>query len=209
MRRVNDCKNRRSCGTTARLYLYGLKVNPAKAEYLESGTQTDGTVNIGGTQLKKVDGDITPDVRARVIAAWLKWRQVTGVLCDRRMPIRLEAKIYRSVVRPVALFGCECWPAAASHERMLHAMKMRMLRWSLGLTRLDHVTNNDTRTRLKVAPITEKMRQARLRWYGHVMRRDEQCRSPEPHSTSTLPAADLADDQRTGGLTYLTRTCAS
>jgi len=88
-----------------RLHLYGLKVNPAKTEYLESGTHTDGTVNIGATQLKKVtdfkylgstisaDGDITPDVRARVKAAWLKWRQVNGVLCDRRMPIRLKAKI--------------------------------------------------------------------------------------------------------------------
>jgi len=41
-------------------------------------------------------------------------------------------------------------------------------------TRLDHVTNLDIRTRLKVAPNPEKMRQARLRWYGHVMRRDEQ-----------------------------------
>jgi len=53
-------------------------------------------------------------------------------------------------------------------------MEMRMLRWSLGLTRLDHVTNSDTRIRLKVAPITEKMRQARLRWFDHMMRRDEQ-----------------------------------
>jgi len=53
-------------------------------------------------------------------------------------------------------------------------MEMRMLRWNLGLTRLDHVTNIDVRTQLKVAPITEKMRQARLRWYGHVMRRGEE-----------------------------------
>jgi len=102
------------------------------------------------------------------------WRQVTGVLCDRRMPNRLKAKIYRSVVRPVALNACECWPAGANHERALHAMKMRMLGWNLGLTRLDHVTNIDVRTQIKVAPITEKMRQARVRWYGHVMRRGKE-----------------------------------
>jgi len=57
-------------------------------------------------------------------------------------------------------------------------MEMRMLRWNLGLTRLDHVTNIDVRTQLKVAPITEKMRQARLRWYGHVMRRGEEAVVP-------------------------------
>jgi len=168
------------------LQLHGLKVNPAKTEYLESGTQSDGTIAIDATQLKKTsdfkyfgstitaDGDLTPKVRARVKAAWLKWRQVISVLCDRRMPTRLKTKIYRSVVWPAALYGCECWPAGANHKRVLHAMEMRMLRWNLGLTRLDKVTNIDVRTQLKVAPITEKMRLARLRWYGHVMRRGEE-----------------------------------
>jgi len=67
-------------------------------------------------------------IRARIKAAWLKWRQVTGVLCDRRMPRRLTGQIYKTVVRPVALYGAECWPAAASHDKALHAMEMRMLR---------------------------------------------------------------------------------
>jgi len=57
------------------------------------------------------------------------------------MPTRLKVKIYRSVVRPVALYGCECWPAGANHERALHAMEM--------CTWLDHVTNIDVRTQLK------------------------------------------------------------
>src|SRR6185295_20331220 len=37
-------------------------------------------------------------------------------------------------------------------------------------TRLDRVTNVDVRRRLGVAPIQEKMREGRLRWFGHVMR---------------------------------------
>lgn len=48
-----------------------------------------------------------------------------------------------------------------------------MLRRSIGLTRWDHVTNEDVRKQLGVAPITKKMREARLRWYGHVMRSAE------------------------------------
>jgi len=41
------------------------------------------------------------------------------------------------------------------------------------LTRLDHATNVDVRGLLQVAPIQAKMREARLRWFGHVMRRDD------------------------------------
>ncbi len=49
-----------------------------------------------------------------------------------------------------------------------------MLRWTLGLTRWDQVKNEDVRQTMGVAPIMEKMRYARLRWYGHVVRSEEE-----------------------------------
>ena len=45
-----------------------------------------------------------------------------------------------------------------------------MLRWISGITRFDHIRNDDIRKRYGIAPIAEKMREARLRWYGHVLR---------------------------------------
>jgi hypothetical protein len=163
----------------------GLRLNITKTEYLECGQQSDWTIQVDGQDLKKTerfkylgslissDGDTLPDARARVNAAWLKWRQVTGVLCDRKMPTRLKAKIYKTVVRPVALYGSECWPVTIKHEQTLHVMEMRMLRWTLGLTRLDRVMNQDVRKVMGVAPITKKMRESRLRWYGHVRRSND------------------------------------
>jgi hypothetical protein len=101
--------------------------------------QTDGNINIEGEDLEKStqfkylgsiissDGDTLPDARARVNAAWMKWREVTEVLCDRRMPNRLKAKFYRTVVRPVAFLGSECLPVISKHEQTLHTMETRML----------------------------------------------------------------------------------
>ncbi|VDL76809.1 unnamed protein product [Nippostrongylus brasiliensis] len=86
------------------------------------------------------------------------------------MPERLKSKIHRTVVRPVALYGAECWPATKEVERRLSVMEMKMLRWMAGVTRLDHVTNADIRERFGVVPIAEKLRETRLRWYGHVLR---------------------------------------
>ena len=49
-----------------------------------------------------------------------------------------------------------------------------MLRWILGLMLRDKKMNDDIRRILGVACITDKVREARLRWFGHVQRREEE-----------------------------------
>ena len=56
------------------------------------------------------DDDIDEDVRHRISAGWLKWRQVSGILCDRRVPQKLKGKFYRTVICPAMLYGAECGP---------------------------------------------------------------------------------------------------
>ena len=58
-------------------------------------------------------------------------------------------------------------------EKRLHVAEMRILRWMCGVTRMDKVRNEFIRGSLKVAPVIEKVKENRLSWYGHVMRRDD------------------------------------
>ena len=50
---------------------------------------------------------------------------------------------------------------------------MRMLRWMCGVTKLGKIRNERTRGTTKVGEITKKVQERRLKWYGHVMRREE------------------------------------
>jgi len=48
--------------------------------------------------------------------------------------------------------------------------EMRMIWWMCGYTRLDRIRNMVIRERVGVAPLEDKLRETRLRWFGHVKR---------------------------------------
>ena len=50
---------------------------------------------------------------------------------------------------------------------------MRMLQWILGVTLKDKKRNADIRKAVGVTNIMDKVREDRLRWYGHVKRKEE------------------------------------
>ncbi|CAN6677616.1 unnamed protein product [Malus baccata var. baccata] len=78
------------------------------------------------------------------------------------MPLKLKGKFYRTTIRPTMLYGTKCWAVKHQHVYKMGVAEMRMLRWMCGHTRKDKIRNEDIRG---------KMRENRLRWFGHVQRR--------------------------------------
>ena len=50
---------------------------------------------------------------------------------------------------------------------------LRMLRWMCGVTKLDKIRINERiRGTMKVGEIAKKVQERKLKWYGHVTRRE-------------------------------------
>ncbi|GJU39989.1 hypothetical protein Tco_1192946 [Tanacetum coccineum] len=89
---------------------------------------------------------IDEDVAHRIKAAWLK---------------------------PATLYGSECWPITKALANRMEVAELRMLRWTCGKTMLDMIPNGVYRVKLEVETIINKIREGRLRWFGHVRRRPQ------------------------------------
>lgn len=58
-------------------------------------------------------------------------------------------------------------------KKQMEIAEMRMLRFSLGVTRKDRIPNEVIRREMKVTELSRKIGEASLRWYGHIQRRNE------------------------------------
>ena len=99
---------------------------------------------------------------------------MSGVLFDKRVPPHVKGNIHNTIVQPAMLYGMETVPVTSSHVKKLEVTEMKMCRWVCGHTLSYHVRNDDITKKLKVENITERCRKARLRWFSHVKRRDQE-----------------------------------
>ncbi|KAG2582388.1 hypothetical protein PVAP13_6KG108005 [Panicum virgatum] len=98
----------------------GFRLSRTKTEYMRcdfGATHEEGDVSLEGQVVPKRDtfrylgsmlqrdGDIDEDVSHRIKAGWMKWRQASGILCDKKVPQKLKGKFYRTAIRPAMLLG--------------------------------------------------------------------------------------------------------
>ena len=55
----------------------------------------------------------------------------------------------------------------------LQREEMRMVRWMCGIKLTDRLLSKELRGRLGIDDIALVLQQNRLRWYGHVLRKDD------------------------------------
>ena len=104
-----------------------------------------------------------------------------NVLSSRLLSKNLKIKIYRNIILPAVLYGCETWSLILREERKLRVFENMVLR-RIFEPRRDEVTgewrrlHNEEPDDLYSSPnIVRAIKSRRMRWAGHVriwMRRE-------------------------------------
>jgi hypothetical protein len=95
------------------------------------------------------------------------------------LPKNLKIKIYRTIIFPVVLYGCETWSLILREERRLRVLENRVLRDVFGPKR-DEVRgewrklhNEELNDLYSLPNIVLVVKSRRMRWAGHVARMGE------------------------------------
>jgi len=87
--------------------------------------------------------------------------------------------MYRTIILPVVLYGCETWSLTSREERRLRVLENRVLRRIFGAKR-DEVTgewrklhNEELNDLYCSSNIVRVIKSRRMRWAGHVARMGE------------------------------------
>ena len=118
-------------------------------------------------------GEVEQAVAARMRAAWIKFRELGGILCMRGASLRMKGFVCKACVRSMLTYGTETWAMKAGVFQWLRATERRMLRMICRMTLKDMVESTVIASRVGVNTLEEHFKQKRLRWFGLIVRRDE------------------------------------
>jgi hypothetical protein len=117
---------------------------------------------------------IQEEIKRRLISCNACYHSVQNLLFSRLLTKNLKIRIYKTIILPVVLYGCETWSLTLREEHRLRVFENRVLRRIFG-PRRDEVTgewrklhNEELRDLYSSPSIIRIIKSRRIRWVGHV-----------------------------------------
>jgi len=112
-------------------------------------------------------------VEAAILIGRNKFRQLVPLLTNRDISLIRRGRLNSSCVRSSMLHGSETWPVRKENEVVLQRAEIRMVRWMCNVKVKDRVPSKELRERLGIDDIILILQQNRLRWYAHMLRKED------------------------------------
>ncbi|KAJ4450362.1 hypothetical protein ANN_01783 [Periplaneta americana] len=170
----------------------GLEVNPEKTKYMimsrDQNIVRNGNIKIGDLSFEGVEkfkylgatvtniNDTREEIKRRINMGNACYYSVEKLLSSSLLSKTLKVRIYKTVILPVVLYGCETWTLTLREEHRLRVFENKVLRKIFG-AKQDEVTgewrklHNAELHALYCSPdIIRNIKSRRLRGAGHVAR---------------------------------------
>ncbi|KAJ4447933.1 hypothetical protein ANN_09942 [Periplaneta americana] len=119
------------------------------------------------------------EIKRRINMGNACYYSVEKLLSSSLLSKNLKVRIYKTVILPVVLYGCETWTITLREEHRLKVFENKVLRKIFGAKR-NEVTgewrklhNAELHALYSSPDISRKIKSRRLRWVGHVARMGE------------------------------------
>jgi hypothetical protein len=114
------------------------------------------------------------EIKSRLNSGNACYHSVQSLLSSRLLSRNVKDKIYRTIILPVVLYGCETWSVKLTEEHRLRVFENRVLRRIFGPKR-DEVTgkwrklhNGEFHNLYSSPDIIRQIKSRIMRWVGHV-----------------------------------------
>jgi uncharacterized membrane protein len=130
-----------------------------------------------GTTLTN-QNDIHDEIKSRLNSGNACYYSVQNILSSRFISKNLKIKIYKTVILPVVLYGCETWSLTLGEEHRLRVFENRVLRKIFGPKRKEDgswikLHNDELHSLYSSRNIVRVIKSRKMRWAEHAARMEE------------------------------------
>ncbi|KAJ4448615.1 hypothetical protein ANN_00005 [Periplaneta americana] len=173
----------------------GLEVNPEKTKYMimsrDQNIVRNGNIKTGDLSFEEVEkfkylgatvtniNDTREEIKNRINMGNACYYSVEKLLSSSLLSKNMKVRIYKTVILPVVLYGCETWTLTLREEQRLGVFENKVLRKIFGVKR-DEVTgewrklhNAELHALYSSPDIIRNIKSRRLRWAEHIARMGE------------------------------------
>merc|ERR1711963_318859 len=189
---------------------FGLTISTAKTEVLYQPTPgseytspeihcngkllptTEAFIYLGSTLSRHAN--IDKEIARRLAKASVSFGSLREKVWEKSgISVTTKLQVYKAVVLPSLLYGCETWTVYARHAKKLNSFHMRCLRSILHIKWEDKIPDTEVLEKAKAESVFSLLKRCQLRWAGHVFRMEDS-RLPKQ-----LLYSELADGSRKRG----------